>query len=129
VFGDDYPTADAICVRDYIHVVDLVEAQLLALEQLARGGGLRVHNLGNGQSYSVKEVIQVAEEVTGRRVPAVSVDRRAGAPAVLVAEAERMRQELGWTPGHPELSESLRKAWVWGEGRQGNSGNGGEFWG
>lgn len=115
VFGDDYPTPDGTCVRDYIHVLDLVEAHLLSLEHLQGGGGSRVFNLGNGQGYSVMEVIRTAEEVTGRRAPVVMGERRAGDPAVLVADAERIHGELGWEPGHPDLAEILRTAWKWEE--------------
>jgi UDP-glucose 4-epimerase len=112
VFGTDYPTPDGTCVRDYIHVDDLAEAHLLALEKLKPGVGLRL-NLGTGRGYSVRDVIRVAEEVTGRKVPVQEGPRRAGDPPVLVAAADRAQRELGWQPRHAELRPIVETAWNW----------------
>jgi UDP-glucose 4-epimerase len=111
VFGDDYPTPDGTCIRDYIHVEDLIEAHLLALGAL--DGGNRVYNLGNGQGFSVRQVIQAAERVTGKKIPVVIAPRRPGDPAALVAGSEKIRRELGWTPRHPDLTDIVRSAWSW----------------
>jgi UDP-glucose 4-epimerase len=111
VFGDDYPTPDGTCVRDYVHVVDLVDAHLRALDALE--GGSRTYNLGNGMGYSVREVVEVAREVTGHPIPVVTGPRRPGDPAVLVASSERIRRELGWQPRHPDLRSIVASAWAW----------------
>jgi UDP-glucose 4-epimerase len=112
VFGTDYPTPDGTCIRDYIHIDDLAEAHLLALEKLGPGVSLRL-NLGTGRGYSVREVIRVAEEVTGKKVPVVEASRRAGDPPALVAAADRARQELGWQPRYTELRPIVETAWNW----------------
>lgn len=111
VFGDDYPTPDGTCVRDYIHVVDLAQAHILALEALDSGS--RVYNLGNGQGFSVREVIDTARRITGREIPEVMVERRPGDPAVLIASSERIRRELGWQPRYPRLEDIIQTAWQW----------------
>ena len=111
VFGDDYPTPDGSCVRDYVHVVDLAQAHILALRALDQGS--RTYNLGNGQGFSVKEVIQVAREVTGHPIPARVVARRPGDPAVLVASSEKIRRELGGTPQYADLRSIIESAWRW----------------
>jgi len=111
VFGSDYPTHDGTCVRDYIHVLDLAQAHILALHALE--GGSRTYNLGNGQGYTVREVIDVARAVTGRPIPAVDSPRRPGDPAVLVASSDKIRQELGWRPRHPSLRDIVQSAWDW----------------
>ncbi|WP_431034407.1 UDP-glucose 4-epimerase GalE [Streptomyces sp. P6-2-1] len=111
VFGEDYPTPDGTCVRDYIHVADLAEAHLLAL-QAAAGGTHLVCNLGNGTGFSVREVIEAARKVTGHAIPAETAPRRAGDPAVLVASAERARQELGWQPSRTDLTGIVADAWA-----------------
>ena len=98
IFGADYPTKDGTCIRDYIHVEDLADAHILAIEALAAGLESRIYNLGNGEGYSVKEVIEVAEEVTGKKIEAEIAGRRAGDPAVLVASSEKIKKELGWKP-------------------------------
>lgn len=113
VFGDDYPTADGTCVRDYIHVSDLADAHLLALERLRNGGESGIFNLGSGQGFTVKQVIEVAREVTGREIPAKFEPRRAGDPATLVASSARARQELGWTPRRDRLEDIISSAWQW----------------
>ncbi len=111
VFGDDYDTPDGTCIRDYIHVVDLATAHLLALEAI-REQSVR-YNLGNGQGHSVREVITAAERVTGRPVPHVIGPRRPGDPPVLVASSERIRRELGWRPRYPDLDTIIAHAWAW----------------
>jgi UDP-glucose 4-epimerase len=113
VFGDDYPTEDGTCIRDYIHVSDLADAHLLALNRLRAGAGSAVYNLGNGKGYSVKQVIEKAREITGHAIPARMEARRAGDPAVLVASSERARQELGWTPKYESLEAIIASAWKW----------------
>ncbi|WP_301130500.1 UDP-glucose 4-epimerase GalE [Streptomyces cacaoi] len=110
VFGDDYPTPDGTCVRDYIHVVDLARAHLLALEQAMPGEHL-ICNLGNGNGFSVREVIETVREVTGHPVPETVAPRRSGDPAVLVASADRARGELGWRPERADLAAIVEDAW------------------
>lgn len=112
IFGTDYPTPDGTCVRDYIHVQDLASAHLLALQALGEGER-RVYNLGNGQGYSVREVIEAARRVTGHPIPVEESPRRAGDPAVLVASSGKIRRELGWQPARPALEDILRSAWEW----------------
>ena len=120
IFGGDYPTTDGTCVRDYIHVSDLADAHLLALEALeeaaARGARL-IYNLGNGQGFSVLEVIESARRVTGHLIPAQLCPRRPGDPAVLVAGSEKAIRELGWKPRYTQLDEILRTAWLWHQKR------------
>lgn len=111
VYGNDYPTRDGTCVRDYIHVLDLAQAHILALRALANGS--RTYNLGNGQGYTVREVIETARQVTGHPIPAVDGPRRPGDPAVLVAGSDRIRQELGWQPRYPDLWDIVQSAWNW----------------
>jgi len=113
IHGDDYPTADGTCIRDYIHVADLSEAHWLALQHLQAGKGSARFNLGNGQGFSVKQVIDVAERVTGRRVPLVYGPRRAGDPPVLVADSGRAKAELGWQPLFAALETIIAHAWQW----------------
>ena len=112
IFGDDYPTPDGTCVRDYIHIGDLATAHVLALEGLAGSPFLRF-NLGNGAGYSVREVIEVARHVTGHPIPATVQPRRAGDPAILIASSDRIRGALGWRPRHAELGEIIESAWRW----------------
>jgi UDP-glucose 4-epimerase len=114
VFGDDYPTRDGTCVRDYIHVIDLAQAHILALHALDRGS--RVYNLGNGQGFTVKEVIETAREVTGYPIPAEIGSRRPGDPAVLIASSDKIRRELGWEPQYPDLRDIIESAWRWHQG-------------
>jgi UDP-glucose 4-epimerase len=111
VFGDDYPTPDGTCVRDYIHVADLAEAHLLALKA-ARPGEHLICNLGNGEGFSVRQVVEAAREVTGHPIPVTVEPRRPGDPAVLVASAERARTVLGWRPRRTDLAEIIRDAWT-----------------
>jgi len=110
LFGDDYPTPDGTCVRDYIHVSDLAAAHLLALSTMEPGTH-RVFNLGNGEGFSNREVVEVVRRVTGRPVPTEVAPRRAGDPAALVASSDRARSELGWTPARPTLADMVSDAW------------------
>jgi len=111
IFGDDYPTRDGTCVRDYIHVIDLAQAHILALGALDRGS--RFYNLGNGEGFTVKEVIDSARQITGRAIRADVGPRRAGDPAVLVAASDKIRKELGWVPRFPHVREIIESAWRW----------------
>jgi UDP-glucose 4-epimerase len=111
LFGDDYPTPDGTCVRDYIHVSDLAAAHLLALDTMANGSH-RVYNLGNGNGFSNRQVVDVVREVTGHPVPTETAPRRDGDPAALVASAEKARRELGWRPTKPTLAEMVTDAWA-----------------
>ncbi|MEO6365504.1 MAG: UDP-glucose 4-epimerase GalE [Luteimonas sp.] len=113
VYGDDYATADGTCVRDYVHVEDLCSAHLLALEQLLGGGESGRYNLGNGNGFSVREVIEAVRRVTGRDIPVVQGARRAGDPPALVADATRARALLQWTPRYPDLDTIVAHAWAW----------------
>lgn len=111
IFGGDYPTPDGTCVRDYIHVMDLAQAHILALEAL--DGGSRVYNLGNGAGFSNKQVIDVAQAVTGVSIPYSIGPRRPGDPAMLIASSARIREELGWQPRYPDLESIIGSAWEW----------------
>lgn len=113
IFGDDYPTPDGTCVRDYIHVSDLASAHILTLEALMQGGASRRYNLGNGNGFSVKEVIEAARKVTGHAIPAKVVARRAGDPATLIASSDTIRRELGWQPKFTTMESILASAWNW----------------
>lgn len=113
IFGDDYPTEDGTCIRDYIHVMDLANAHYLALQRLRQRGESSIYNLGNGKGFSVKQVIDVTRAVTGHAIPAEVSPRRAGDPAVLVASSERAKEELGWRPKYAELSIIVESAWNW----------------
>ena len=113
MFGDDYPTPDGTCIRDYIHVQDLADAHILALKKLRGGSGSGIYNLGNGRGYSVREVVEVARRVTGHPIPAVVQPRRAGDPAVLIASSERTMAELGWRPSRASLEDIIASAWRW----------------
>jgi len=116
IFGDDYPTPDGTCVRDYVHVMDLAQAHVLALDAL-RAGDIRgeAFNLGNGEGFSVRQVVETVERVTGGNVPTRPAERRAGDPATLVASSHKITQRLGWVPEHPDLEEIVRTAWRWHE--------------
>ena len=110
VYGDDYPTPDGTCIRDYIHVEDLSDAHLLALPAPAAGEH-RIYNLGNGTGFSVREVVDAARQVTGHEIPVEVGPRRAGDPAQLVASSEKIRADLGWAPEHTDLAGIVRDAW------------------
>ena len=111
VYGSDYPTRDGTCVRDYIHVTDLAQAHILALRALDEGS--RTYNLGNGQGYTVREVIETARQVTGHPIPSVDTPRRPGDPPELVAGSAKIRRELGWQPRFPALRDIVQSAWDW----------------
>ncbi len=111
IFGEDYPTPDGTCVRDYIHVIDLAEAHILALNVLERRS--EVYNLGYGSGYSVAEVVEMSRQVTGRRIPTEAAPRRAGDPPVLIASPDKIMRDLGWNPRHSELDRIIESAWRW----------------
>ncbi len=112
IYGDDYPTPDGTCIRDYIHLADLASAHILALEALGERDKL-VYNLGSGRGYSVREVIETARSVTGHPIPALHSPRRPGDAARLVASPERIQSELGWKTVHSDLENIMRSAWAW----------------
>ena len=113
IFGDDYDTKDGTCIRDYIHVTDLAQAHILAMDYLMDGGESNIFNLGNGVGFTVKEVIDTAREVTGHPIPAKITPRRAGDPAQLIASSDKARAVLGWNPQHADLKEIIGSAWNW----------------
>ena len=113
IFGDDYDTKDGTCIRDYIHVTDLAQAHILAMDYLMTGGESNIFNLGNGVGFTVKEVIDTARKVTGHPIPAKITPRRAGDPAQLIASSEKAKTVLGWHPEHADLEEIIATAWNW----------------
>jgi len=115
IFGQDYPTPDGTCIRDYIHVEDLADAHLLALDALGHEGKGRqmVYNIGNGQGFTVLQVVEAARRVTGHAIPVEVCPRRPGDPAVLVASSAAISRDLGWKPKHPELDDIIASAWKW----------------
>jgi len=113
IFGTDYETSDGTCIRDYIHVTDLARAHILALRKLEQGKVSRIYNLGNGNGYSVREVIAIVRKVTGRNVATIDSPRRPGDPARLVASSEKIREELGWIPTYPHLEMIVKTAYDW----------------
>ncbi|WP_409271212.1 UDP-glucose 4-epimerase GalE [Neobacillus sp. SCS-31] len=113
IFGDDYDTEDGTCIRDYIHVEDLIDAHILALSYLQNGGGSEIINLGSGQGFSVKEMIEAARNVTGHEIPAKVVPRRSGDPSRLIASSEKAKQVLGWKPERTSVEQILEDAWQW----------------
>ena len=116
IYGDDYPTPDGTCIRDYIHVSDLADAHLLALSALESHDRL-IFNLGNGQGFSVRQVIESARRITGHPIPAEVLPRRSGDPAVLVASSAKAIRELGWRPNYTQLDDIVRTAWIWHQKR------------
>ena len=112
VFGDDYETADGTCIRDYIHVCDLAEAHILAMQYLVNGGESTICNLGNGEGFSVLEMIEAAREVTNHPIPAIISPRRAGDPAKLIASSQKAKEILGWMPKHPAVKDMIASAWA-----------------
>jgi len=122
IYGEDYPTLDGTCIRDYIHVSDLADAHLLALDALGKEANTQplIYNLGNGQGFSVRDVIESARRVTGHPIPVEACPRRPGDPAVLVASSEKAIRELGWKPRYTELDGILRTAWAWHQKRYAN---------
>ncbi len=113
IFGDNYPTKDGTCIRDYIHIDDLAQAHLLALERLLNGVSGDKFNLGNGNGYSVRQVIETARYVTGKKIPTEIVQRRSGDPAILVGSSQKAMEELGWKPNFPDLHSIIATAWQW----------------
>jgi UDP-glucose 4-epimerase len=113
IFGDDYDTSDGTCIRDYIHVTDLAQAHILAVDYLMKGNESNIFNLGNGVGFTVKEVIDTARKVTGHEIPAKITERRAGDPARLIASSDKARQVLLWKPEHADLEEIISTAWNW----------------
>ena len=116
IFGDDYDTKDGTCVRDYIHVTDLAQAHILAVEYLVKGNESNIFNLGNGVGFTVKEVIETARKVTGDPIKAILSPRRAGDPGTLIASSEKAKKILGWKPEHADLEEIISSAWKWHKG-------------
>lgn len=116
VFGTDYPTSDGTCVRDYIHVTDLAQAHILALEALEKGVSSNFYNLGNGQGFSVLEVIKTAQKISGHTIKTVLASRRPGDPAVLIASSQKIIKELGWQPRFDSLDKIIETAWQWHQG-------------
>lgn len=113
IFGDNYDTPDGTCIRDYVHVMDLVKAHQLALDYLSEGNESSVFNLGSNNGYSVKEMLAAAEEVTGQTIPAIVVPPRAGDPSRLVAASEKAKEVLGWKPQYTDINEIIKTAWNW----------------
>jgi UDP-glucose 4-epimerase len=116
IFGTDYPTSDGTCVRDYIHVSDLARAHLLALNALEKApenSSPLIYNLGNGRGFSVRQVVEVARQITGHPIPAIESPRRPGDPEVLIASSDKIRRELGWQPKFPDLKAIVESAWQW----------------
>ncbi len=113
IYGDDYPTKDGTCIRDYIHVTDLAQAHILAVEYLMKGNESNIFNLGNGIGFTVNEVIETARKVTGHPIPATITPRRAGDPAQLIASSDKARNVLGWNPQYADLEEIISSAWKW----------------
>jgi UDP-glucose 4-epimerase len=117
IFGTDYPTEDGTCVRDYIHVNDLADAHVLGLEYLLKGGDSAIFNLGNGNGFSVREVIDTARQVTGKQIAVVECDRRPGDPPALIGSGDKARQILGWEPKYSSLQDIITHAWQWHQQR------------
>lgn len=113
IFGEDYDTPDGTCIRDYVHVKDLIQAHLLALDYLKHGGESDIFNLGSNQGFSVKEMIDTAREVTGKEIPAKSGVRRAGDPSTLIASSEKAKRVLGWEPARTSIEKIIKDAWNW----------------
>jgi UDP-glucose 4-epimerase len=112
IYGDEYDTPDGTCIRDYVHILDLAQAHILALRSIGESGS-RTYNLGNGQGFSVQEVIQTAREVTGHPIPAEVGPRRAGDPNILIADSQKIKDELGWKPKYTTLKQIIETAWEW----------------
>ena len=112
VFGEDYPTPDGTCLRDYIHVIDLADAHVLAIDYLRKGGESNIFNLGNGRGFSVKEMIEAAKKATGRDIKVEIGARRAGDPAQLIASSEKAKKVLGWRPKYTDVKQIIQTAWT-----------------
>lgn len=117
IWGTDYPTPDGTCLRDYIHVSDLADAHVLGLEYLLQGGKSEAFNLGNGNGFSVRQVIETARQVTGRDIKVVECDRRPGDPSILVGSSDKAQKILGWSPQYPDLKKIISDAWQWHQRR------------
>jgi len=115
IYGDDYPTKDGTCLRDYIHIIDLINAHIKALDYLRKGGKSDIFNLGSGEGFSVKEIVDVARKVTGHPIPVEITARRAGDPAVLVASSDKAKSILGWQPDYTDIETIIKDAWQWHE--------------
>lgn len=113
IYGDDYPTKDGTCIRDYLHVTDLADAHILAMNKLRNGGESDIYNLGSGSGFSVSEMIDVARKVTNHPIPSRIVDRRAGDPAILIASSDKIKKELGWNPRKDNVEAIIQDAWGW----------------
>ncbi|WP_100010039.1 UDP-glucose 4-epimerase GalE [Lentibacillus sediminis] len=113
IFGEDYDTPDGTCIRDYVHIEDLIEAHLLALDYLQDGGNSDIFNLGSSQGFSVKEMIETARNVTGKEIPAKIGERRAGDPSVLIASSDKAKKILGWNPERTSIATIMEDAWKW----------------
>lgn len=113
IYGDDYPTKDGTPIRDYIHVVDLIDAHIKALEYLNEGNESNIFNLGSGEGFSVYEIIDVAKQITGKDIPAVVTERRAGDPSILIASSEKAERLLGWKPKYTDVYTIIKDAWNW----------------
>ena len=118
IFGDDYPTPDGTCLRDYIHVIDLADAHILALNYLRKGGASNVFNLGNGQGFSVKEMIIAAQKVTRQKIKTEIGTRRAGDPAQLIASSDKAKKILKWSPQFVDVEKIIETAWTWHKNHQ-----------
>jgi UDP-glucose 4-epimerase len=119
IFGTDYPTEDGTCIRDYIHVTDLAQAHVLGLKHLLAGKESQIFNLGNGNGFSVREIIEAAKEVTGKSIEIEECDRRPGDPPMLVGGSEKSRQILGWQPEYSDIKKIIAHAWQWHQQRHG----------
>jgi UDP-glucose 4-epimerase len=120
VFGDDYPTPDGTCIRDYIHVADLADAHVCALRELLRGGASAALNIGTGRGWSVRELIEIARRVSGRDIAIRVGARRPGDPPALVSDPALAQARLGWSPRHPDVADQIAHAWAWRQdGRRG----------
>lgn len=124
IFGEDYDTEDGTCIRDYVHVEDLIHAHLLALDYLKAGGESDIFNLGSNQGFSVKEMVDTARKVTGKEIPAKSGERRAGDPSVLIASSDKAKRILGWTPSRTSITKIMQDAWDWHVSRPNGYGQG-----
>jgi len=113
IFGDDYDTEDGTCIRDYIHVEDLVNAHLLALDYLRKGGNSNILNLGSNEGFSVKQIIETAREVTGKEIPVRIGKRRPGDPSILIASSDKAKGVLGWNPTRTSVKQIIKDAWNW----------------
>ncbi len=118
IYGEDYDTEDGTCIRDYVHVEDLIEAHILALKYLMNGGESNIFNLGSSQGFSVKEIVDCVRKVTGLSIPAKIGERRAGDPAKLVASSEKARKVLGWNPTRTNIEKIIEDAWRWHKGHR-----------